>query len=54
MQFHQQILFMTALCNVKKEIYAWGMRNPWRCSFDPVTGWLWAGDVGQGAGKKLI
>jgi glucose/arabinose dehydrogenase len=45
--------FVDSTGAVRKEIFAWGMRNPWRDSFDPVTDWFWCADVGQGAWEEI-
>lgn len=38
---------------VRTEFWAVGLRNPWRMSFDPVTGTLWCADVGQSAREEV-
>ena len=35
------------------DIWSWGLRNPWRFSFDRKNGDLWIGDVGQGAREEV-
>lgn len=37
----------------RDEIFALGVRNPWRFSFDRLTGQQWVGDVGQGTREEV-
>ena len=37
----------------KAEIWAYGLRNPWKFSFDRLNGDLWIGDVGQGNDEEI-
>lgn len=39
--------------NVKEEIWAYGLRNAWKFSFDKIKGDLWSGDVGQNLYEEI-
>lgn len=39
--------------NARPEIWAWGLRNPWRFAFDQLTGDLYIADVGQNAYEEV-
>lgn len=39
--------------NTRPEIWSYGLRNPWRCSFDRITKDYWIADVGQGLFEEI-
>ncbi|MDQ3100436.1 MAG: PQQ-dependent sugar dehydrogenase, partial [Bacteroidota bacterium] len=45
--------FVNAGGDTLPEIWAYGLRNPWRFGWDALTGDLWIGDVGQNAWEEV-
>ena len=39
--------------DARPEVWSYGLRNPWRFSFDPATGDLYIADVGQNAWEEV-
>lgn len=39
--------------DARPEVWMWGLRNPWRFSFDRATGDMWIGDVGQNLYEEI-
>jgi glucose/arabinose dehydrogenase len=46
-------LYMSQQGPPRTDIFAWGFRNPWRFGFDPATGYLWVGDVGEVSWEEI-